>query len=362
MSDMEIVPIENPNPNLILNAYTHANVIEGRVLKHEDYPDAVLALVDEQGWTEFLQLEAPVYPDLVVEFYDSLQYACKSNVILSKVVGVGVSISVQNLADWFRLPLEGLTTYTKKGWMAEFDSFSVDECLTLLNTNPKAGDTSLRRPEVQGLTANNFILLKISRENLVLVVNKDKLVGMLLLYYILTHRRISLPHFINQHLFEASGNLNRPYGMLLTHIFAKHGILELSPSRFRYLDAECLGYFGLVKIGATYYMKRKFERLDDATRARFGPRRSTSSVSRRGSSSTNPQGDENEPENGPPTTRLKRSRTTARGTSSSTQDSSENSVIKESFNKLKDFIKNKVVNLSSVCMNRWIALMPASLD
>ncbi|VFQ67085.1 unnamed protein product [Cuscuta campestris] len=166
MSEMEIVPLENPNPQLILNAYTHANVIEGLVLKREDIPDDVLAPVDVQGWTEFLKLEAPVYPNLVFEFYDSLQYALKSKVILSKVAGVDISISVQNLADWFHPPLEGLTTYTKKGWMAESDSFSIEECLRLLNTNPKAGDTSLRRPEVQGLKANNFILLKIIRTDL----------------------------------------------------------------------------------------------------------------------------------------------------------------------------------------------------
>ncbi|VFQ90201.1 unnamed protein product [Cuscuta campestris] len=148
MSEMEIVPLENVNPQLILNAYTHANVIKGRVLKREDIPDAVLALVDEQGWTNFLELEAPVYPDLVFNFYDSLKYARKSNVIMSKVAGVGVSISVQHLADWFRLPLEGLTTYTKKEWMAEFDSFSVEECLTFLTPNPEAGHTPLHRPEV----------------------------------------------------------------------------------------------------------------------------------------------------------------------------------------------------------------------
>ncbi|VFQ94702.1 unnamed protein product [Cuscuta campestris] len=79
-------------------------------------------------------------------------------------------------------------------------------------------------------------------------------------------------------MYECSGRQNKPYGMLLTHILAKRGILEVRPSRVRFLDAECLGYCGLVKIGEEYYMKKEFQKLDEATRAEYGPRRSMSSL------------------------------------------------------------------------------------
>ncbi|VFQ77698.1 unnamed protein product [Cuscuta campestris] len=77
---------------------------------------------------------------------------------------------------------------------------------------------------------------------------------------------------------ECSNHQNKPYGMLPTHIFAKREILEVRLSRVRYLDAECLGYCGLVKIGEEYYMKKEFQNLDEATRAEYGPQRSLSSV------------------------------------------------------------------------------------
>ncbi|VFQ80958.1 unnamed protein product [Cuscuta campestris] len=77
---------------------------------------------------------------------------------------------------------------------------------------------------------------------------------------------------------ECSNRLNKPYGMLLTHIFAKREILEVRLSRVRFLDAECLGYCGLVKIGDEYYIKKEFQNLDEATRAEYGPQRSMSSL------------------------------------------------------------------------------------
>ncbi|VFQ81451.1 unnamed protein product [Cuscuta campestris] len=110
---------------------------------------------------------------------------------------------------------------------------------------------------------------------------EDKLVRIYectLLYLLLTHKKINLPSIIIQHMYESSGRQNRPYGMLLTHIFAKRGILEVRPSRIRFLDAECLGYCGLVNIGDDYYMKREFQKLDTETQAEYGPRRSMSSL------------------------------------------------------------------------------------
>ncbi|VFR03179.1 unnamed protein product [Cuscuta campestris] len=78
--------------------------------------------------------------------------------------------------------------------------------------------------------------------------------------------------------FINPNHLNKPYGMLLTHIFAKREILEVRRSRVRFLDAECLGYCGLVKIGEEYYMKKEFQNIDEVTRAEYGPRRSMSSL------------------------------------------------------------------------------------
>ncbi|VFQ73975.1 unnamed protein product [Cuscuta campestris] len=67
------------------------------------------------------------------------------------------------------------------------------------------------------------------------------------------------------HMQECKSRLKNPYGMMLTHIVAHHGILEPRPFCVHYLDAECLGYCGLVKIGETYYMKREFQDLHTDT-------------------------------------------------------------------------------------------------
>ncbi|VFQ83173.1 unnamed protein product [Cuscuta campestris] len=114
-----------------------------------------------------------------------------------------------------------------------------------------------------------------------LIQEQDNQVGVYectLLYWLLTHKKINLPFMILRHMHECSGRQNKPYGMLLTHIFSKREILEVRPSRVHYLDAECLGYCGLVKIGEEYCMKKEFQNLDEATRAEYGPRRSMSSL------------------------------------------------------------------------------------
>ncbi|VFQ79137.1 unnamed protein product [Cuscuta campestris] len=79
-------------------------------------------------------------------------------------------------------------------------------------------------------------------------------------------------------MYECSGCQNNLCGMLLTHIFAKRGILEVRSSRARFLDAECLGYCGLVKIGEDYYMKKEFQKLDAETQVEYGPQRFMSSL------------------------------------------------------------------------------------
>ncbi|VFQ74785.1 unnamed protein product [Cuscuta campestris] len=227
----------------------------------------------------------------------------------------------------------------------------MDFCLRVLNNIPldhvfEDSDYILRCPKVQNLTANRFILLKILKENIILVLKKDKLVGIYegtLLYLLLTHKKINLPSLIIQHMHECSGCLNKPCGMVLTHIFAKQGILRVRPSHVRFLDAECLGYCGLVKVGDTYYMKREFQNLDAKTRAEYGPRRSMSSIPST-SQAQEPKADENAgvPVRAP---RLKRSKPASHTSSASLlhRHSHTASSSKNPFKKFKKFLLKNVV-------------------
>ncbi|VFR00767.1 unnamed protein product [Cuscuta campestris] len=204
-----------------------------------------------------------------------------------------------------------------------------------------------RRPNVQDLPTNRFILLKILKENVILVLNKDKQVGVYectLLYWLFTHKKINLPSIILKHMHECSNRLNKPYCMLHTHMFAKREILEVRPSRVRYLDAECLGYCGLVKIGEEYYMKKEFQNLDEATRAEYGPRRSMSSLP---STSRAPRAVDEEnantevPVRAP---RVKRSKSASHASSASLmhRHSHMASTSKNPFKKFKKFILTKL--------------------
>ncbi|VFQ78629.1 unnamed protein product [Cuscuta campestris] len=280
----ESVQDMNKRFNLIVNnlsgfkAYADPHIIVGRTLKQDDIPVPVLELIQEQGWSFFLQLQAPVYPDLVHQFYSSMKYYPEDPSITAVVAGKTFGFNTQNLAEWFHLERPGVSTYCKKGWITDSRDFNSDSCLRVLNNialNHVFEDPNYfpRRPNVQDLPANRFILLKILKENVIPVLNKDKQVGVYectLLYWLLTHKKINLPSIILKLMYECSGRQNKPYGMLLTHIFAKREILEVRPSRVRYLDAECLGYCGLVKIGEAYYMKKEFQNLDEATRADDG--------------------------------------------------------------------------------------------
>ncbi|VFQ67744.1 unnamed protein product [Cuscuta campestris] len=146
-------------------------------------------------------------------------------------------------------------------------------------------------------------------------------------------------------MHECSNLLNKPYAMLLTHIFAKREILEVRPSRVRYLDVECLGYCGLVKIGEEYYMKKEFQNLVEATRAEYGPRRSMSSLP---STSRAPQAEAKEnantevPVRAP---RVKRSKSASHASSTSLmhRHSHMASTSKNPFKKFKKFILKTVV-------------------
>ncbi|VFQ84582.1 unnamed protein product [Cuscuta campestris] len=213
---------------------------------------------------------------------------------------------------------------------------------------PATSLVSFLPPNVQDLPANRFILLKILKENVIPVLNKDKQVGVYectLLYWLLTHKKINLPSIILKHMYECSGRQNKPYGMLLTHIFAKREILEVRPTRVRYLDAECLGYCGLVKIGEEYYMKKEFQNLDEATRAEYGPQRSLSSVP---STSRAPRAEAVEnantdvPVRAP---RVKRSKSASHASSASLlhRHSQMASTSKNPFKKFKKFILKTVV-------------------
>ncbi|VFQ90180.1 unnamed protein product [Cuscuta campestris] len=143
-------------------------------------------------------------------------------------------------------------------------------------------------------------------------------------------------------MYECSGRQNKPYGMLLTHIFAKREILE---SCVRYLDAECLGYCGLVKIGEEYYMKKEFQNLDEATRAEYGPRCSMSSLP---STSRAPQAEAEEnantevPVHAP---RVKHSKSASHASSASLmhRHSHMASTSRNPFKKFKKFILKTVV-------------------
>ncbi|VFQ97334.1 unnamed protein product [Cuscuta campestris] len=146
-------------------------------------------------------------------------------------------------------------------------------------------------------------------------------------------------------MHECSNRLNKPYGMLLTHIFAKREVLEVRPSRVYYLDAECLGYCGLVKIGEEYYMKKEFQNLDEATRAEYGPRRSMSSLP---STSRAPRAEAEEnantevPVRAP---RVKRSKSASHASSASLMHCHSHmaSTSKNPFKKFKKFILKTVV-------------------
>ncbi|VFQ76060.1 unnamed protein product [Cuscuta campestris] len=259
-------------------------------------------------------------------------------------------------SDWIiSMQLELEQFERNKGWISDSQDFNADFCLRVLNNIAldhvfEDPDYFLRWPNVQDLTANRFILLKILKENVIPILNKDKQVGIYectLLYLLLTHKKINLPSIIIQHMYESSGRQNKPYGMLLTHIFAKREILEVRPSRVRFLDAECLGYCGLVKIGEEYYMKKEFQKLDAVTRAEYGPRRSMSSLP---STSRAPQDEAEEnantevPVRAP---RVKRSKSSSHASSASLmhRHSHMASTSKNPFKKFKKFILKTVVAL-----------------
>ncbi|VFQ60841.1 unnamed protein product [Cuscuta campestris] len=334
-------------------AYVDPHIIEGRTLKQDDIPVAVLELIHEQGWSFFLQLHAPVYPELVHQFYSSLRYHKQDPSITAIVSGKTFGFNTQNLSEWFHLERQGVSSDCKKGWISDSQDFNADFCLRVLKNIAldhvfEDPDYFLRRLNVQDLTANCFILLKMLKENVIPVLNKDKQVGIYectLLYLLLTHKKINLPSIIIQHMYENSGRQNKPYGMLLTHIFSKREILEVSPSRNRYLDAECLGYCGLVKIGEEYYMKKEFQKLDAATRAEYGPRRSMSSLP---STSRAPQDEAEENANTEVpvrASRVKRSKSASHASSASLmhRHSHMASTSKNPFKKFKKFILKTVV-------------------
>ncbi|RAL50918.1 hypothetical protein DM860_005274 [Cuscuta australis] len=167
--------------------------------------------------------------------------------------------------------------------MTESQSFSSDLCLRILNDIPlnQVYDKFIHRPEVQGLSANRYILLKIIKENLIPVLKEDKLVGVYectLLYHLLTHKYISLPHLMLHHMTESKTKLNKPYGVILTDIFAANDILEVTHCRARYFDMEYFTHCGLVNIDETFYMKREFQDLPEGVRVAHAPRRSMSSI------------------------------------------------------------------------------------
>ncbi|VFQ67216.1 unnamed protein product [Cuscuta campestris] len=349
----EIVSNDQVDAQAGFKAYADPHIIEGRTLKQDDIPVPVLELIQEQGWSFFLQLQAPVYPKLVNQFYSSLKYHPQDPSITAIVAGKTFGFNTQNLSEWFHLGRQGVSSYCKKGWIANSRDFNSDSCLRVLNNIAlehvfEDPHYFLRRPNVQDLRANRFILLKILKENVIPVHNKDKQVGVYectLLYWLLTHKKINLPTIILKHMHECSGRLNKPYGILLTHIFSKREILEVRPSRVRYLDAECLGYSGLVKIGAEYYMKKEFQNLDEATRVEYGPRRSMSSLP---STSRAPQAEAEEnantevPVRAP---RVKCSKSTSHASSASLmhRHSHMASTSKNPFKKFKKFILKTVV-------------------
>ncbi|VFQ84066.1 unnamed protein product [Cuscuta campestris] len=322
-------------------AYADPHIIEGRTLKQDDIPVPVLELIQEQGWSFFLQLQAPIYPELVHQFYSSLKYHPQDPSITTIVAGKTFGFNTQNLSEWFHLGRQGVSSYCKKGWIADSRDFNSDSCLRVLNNIAldhvfEDPHYFIRRPNVQDLPANRFILLKILKENVIPVLNKDKQVGVY---------ECTLPTIILKHMHECSGRLNKPYGILLTHIFSKRGILEVRPSRVRYLDAECLGYSGLVNIGAEYYMKKEFQNIDEATRAEYGPRHSMSSLP---STSRAPQAEAEEnantevPVRAP---RVKRSKPASHASSASLmhRHSHMASTSKNPFKKFKKFILKTVV-------------------
>ncbi|VFQ77967.1 unnamed protein product [Cuscuta campestris] len=258
----EIVSNVKPDAQLDVQdgfkAYADPHIIEGRTLKQDDILVSVHELIHEQGWSFFLQIQAPVYPELVHQFYSLMRNHRQDPSITAVVSGKTFGFNTQNLSEWFHLERQRVSSCWKKGWISDSQDFNSDFCLRVLNNIAldhvfEDPDYFLRRPNVQDLTANRFILLKILKENVITVLNKDKQVGIYectLLYLLLTHKKINLPSIIIQQMYECSGRQNKPYGMLLTHIFAKRGILEVRPFRVRFLDAERLGE---VRLPCTYY-------------------------------------------------------------------------------------------------------------
>ncbi|VFQ85746.1 unnamed protein product [Cuscuta campestris] len=114
-------------------------------------------------------------------------------VVASKTFG----FNTQNLSEWFHLERQGVSSYCKKGWISDSQDFNADFFLRVLNNIAldhvfEDQDYFLRRPNVQDLTANRFILLKILKENVIPVLNKNKQVGIYectLLYLLLTHKK-----------------------------------------------------------------------------------------------------------------------------------------------------------------------------
>ncbi|VFR03164.1 unnamed protein product [Cuscuta campestris] len=147
-------------------------------------------------------------------------------------------------------------------------------------------------------------------------------------------------------MYESSGRLNKPYSMVLTHIFAKHGILEIRHSGIFFLDAKCLGYCGLINIGDTYYMKWEFQNLDVETRAENGPRRSMSSIPS-SSQAQEPDIDDNEKVPIRATTKTKCSESASHTYSAKLMchHSQMASSSKNPFKKFKKFFKKHVVDL-----------------
>ncbi|VFQ63998.1 unnamed protein product [Cuscuta campestris] len=349
----EIVSNDQVDAQAGFKAYADPHIIEERTLKQDDIPVAILELIQEQGWSFFLQLQAPVYLELVHQFYSSMKYHPQDPSITAIVAGKTFGFNTQNLSKWFHIGRQGVSTYCKKGWITDARDFNFDSCLRVLNNIAldhvfEDPHYFLRRPNVQDLPANRFILLKILKENVISVLNKDKQVGLYectLLYWLLTRKKINLPSIILKHMHECSNHLNKPYGMLITHIFAKREILEVRPSRVRYLDAECLGYCGLVKMGEEYNMKKEFQNLDEATRAEYGPRHSMSSLpstSRAPRAEAEENGNTEVPICAP---RVKRSKSASHASSASLmhRHSHMASTSKNPFKKFKKFILKTVV-------------------
>lgn len=327
---------------------SHPNIIEGRHVVFEDLSEDVVTILLNQHFSYFLQISAPVYPDLVFQFYNSLNLH-KDKSITVEVAGNVIGFTPAELGELFHLPLEGLQHYTKKNWIPETPTFKVEDATRTLSGIPldrvfEDPDYTTRRPAVQNLSSNNFILLKLLKENIIPAVNKDKQIGVFettILYFLLTHQKISLPHIMVQHMHEAKTKSNKPYGMAITYILAKKGILELSPYNPRLFDTEYLVHCGLIKVHNVFYTKNEFQILPSVTQARFAPRRSTSSIPSNLASSSREE-PEDEGEEAPQRTRkLRRSKSSAAAMMSPL--ASQRTKSSSSFKKLKKFITKAVV-------------------